>query len=93
MSSIQDLRGGRPGAQGTVRGSTIVLRGLLWIGTVLGSRLKDTYVLAGKIPETCGGIGNSQLIGPVTVLGKRNTIYEEHLMAFLTGKRLPNSCR
>ena len=76
-----------------VRGSTLVLKGLLWVRTVLGSLLKDTDVLAGKILESCGGIGSSQFLGPVIVLVRRNIIYEEHLMAFPMGNHLSNSCR
>lgn len=81
MLSIEE--GGRPGAQVMVGGSTFVLKGLLWVRTVIGSLLKDMYVLAGKILESCGGIGDSQFLGPVTALVRRNIIYEEHLMAFL----------
>lgn len=65
------------------RGSATVLKGLLWVGKVLGSLFKDTYVLAGKILKSCRGIGDSHFFGSVTVFVRRNIIYENHLMAFL----------
>jgi len=91
MSSIQG--GGRPGAPVTVRGSTIVPKGVLWVRTVLGSLLGDTYVLLGKILESCSGIGDSKFLGPGTVLTRGNVVYKEYLMVFLVGNHLSNSCR
>lgn len=51
------------------------------------------YVLAGESLESCSSIGDSQFLGPAVVFVRRNVIYEEHLMGFLTGNHLYNSCR